>query len=577
MKRLILLAVIVGMIACQKSEEIVLFDEAGMPTTRSITQNVSPVFDWWDTTSISLLGINSPVTLPWYNGASAQIPYYMLEDYKPEDGWEMVYNYCIDTPPGEEGKYYLMFYNKFTGILRVFYYNNHDVTTANTTLWRLEVTESTSLFNALGQFTLPMSERVDNPVVYVTNLTDYPSKSIARGWNCFDIELAYDDQLSQNNAHFNIGMYNMTSGEFILHGEIDLETDGTIVTHSSAYPGWVGSASKAAGEGAKGYVEKKLKGTSLEGSIANILSGGISSLASSGAKFLLGSLVGKKDNSYNSSVQLTTTGDVTLDGDFQVMTTPNTLPLANNLMPGCIAYSDDSFLPAYDEPLGVWSLTETPTVYVNETRMWCLEKLHRQEGQMYYGCVQQEDLLYYYPDSVRATVKINPAVLESIEKYDVQLDCIWEIRSYAPRDYMFNDITMRGPRGSYPIYAEDTLFVQDRDLPRELKGSSYPGRRMGFVYCSFWDVMMNKQQYISVLQYGTTFFPPLQTCGVGAEGLRLAIEDNKIGMKVTVTLYPKAPYDTTPIVLMRTYPVKLGGFDTSYTPTEWQMIQFDYQ
>ena len=89
--------------------------------------------------------------------------------------------------------------------------------------------------------------------------------------------------------------------------------------------------------------------------------------------------------------------------------------------------------------------------------------------------------------------------------------------------------------------------------------------------------MMNKQQYISVLQYGTTFFPPLQTYGVGADGLRLAIEENKIGMKVTVTLYPKAPYDTTPIVLMRTYPVKLGGFDTSYTPTEWQMIQFDYQ
>ena len=141
MRRWILaIVILIGIAACQKPEEITFSDEGGTPLTRSITPGVSPVFDWWDTTTISLSGINNPVTLPWYNGASTQIPYYMLDDYKPEDGWEMVYNYCIDTPPGEEGKYYLLFYNKFTGILRVFYYNNHDVTAANTTLWRLEVT-----------------------------------------------------------------------------------------------------------------------------------------------------------------------------------------------------------------------------------------------------------------------------------------------------------------------------------------------------------------------------------------------------------------------------------------------------
>ena len=583
MKHGILIAVFfIGFAACQKQEEILFSNGGGTPTTRSITQNVSPVFDWWDTTSVALPGVGIPVTLPWYNGSSTQIPYYMLDDYKPEDGWEMVYNYCLDTPPGEINKNYIIFYNKFRGILRVYYYNNNDVIAANQTFWKFEVIGSTSLFNALGRVVLPMSERVNNPAVYVTNLTNLPSKAIARGWNCFDIELAYDDQLPQSNAHFNIGLYNMVEGVIKLDGDIDLKTEGTIVTHTSSSPSWIGDASKAVGDEAKAYVEKKLEKSSLKDKIDRI-AGGVSSLVSGGAKFLLSSLVGKKESSYNSTVQLTTTGNVSLTGEFQALTTSNALPLANNLMPGCIPDSDDSFLPAYDEPLGVWSLTETPTVYVNETRMWCLEKLHRQEGQMYYGCVQQEDLLYYYPDSIRAAVKINPAVLESIEKYDVQLDCIWEIGTSAPQNYMLNVNTMNGPRGSYPIYTldtlgrGDTLFVQARDLPRELKGSSDSRLRIGFVYCSFWDVMMNMQQYISVLQYGTTFFPPLQTYGVGADGLRLAIKENKIGMKVTVTLYPKAPYDTTPIVLMRTYPVKLGGFDTSYTPTEWQMIQFDYQ
>ena len=117
------MTILIGIAACQKPEKLIYSDESGMPLTRSITPTVSPVFDWWDTTSISLLGINSPVTLPWYNGASTQIPNYMLDNYKPEDGWKMIYNYCIDTPPGEEGKYYLMFYTSnpqpigFSGIL----------------------------------------------------------------------------------------------------------------------------------------------------------------------------------------------------------------------------------------------------------------------------------------------------------------------------------------------------------------------------------------------------------------------------------------------------------------------------
>ena len=111
---------------------------------------ISPVFEWWDTTSISLLGINSPVTLPWYNGASTQIPSYMLHNYRPEDGWEMVYNYCINTSPGEIGKNYIIFYNKLTGILRVFYYNNNNVTSASTTFWGINVSQTTSLLNAAG-------------------------------------------------------------------------------------------------------------------------------------------------------------------------------------------------------------------------------------------------------------------------------------------------------------------------------------------------------------------------------------------------------------------------------------------
>lgn len=575
MKYLMLVsALFIGLAACQKAEEITLGDEGDMPLTRSITPGVSPVFDWWDTTSVALPGVDILVTLPWYNGSSTQIPYYMLDDYKPEDGWEMVYNYCIDTPPGEINKNYIIFYNKFRGILRVYYYNNNDVVAANQTFWRLEVIGSTSLFNAFGKICLPMFERVNNPAIYITNLTNLPSKAIARGWNCFDVELAYDEQLSQSNAHFNINLYNMTEGNIELDGDIDLKTEGTIVTHTSSYPTWIGSASKAVGDGAKDYVEKKLAGTSLKNSITNIISGGVSSLVSGGAKFLLGSLVGKKESSYNSTVQLTTNGEMTLDGTFQVLTTSNVLPLANNLVPGCAKASDDSFLPAYDEPLGVWSLEEVPTLYVSPVKMWRLDELisEDKEQNLYRGIIHQENLVYFYPDSIK--VKINPAILDAIEKYEIDVECVWKLET----TFSFLHNTVSGPRGDVLLYTDTTVFVTSTGLPPIKGGGEYSHMRdgkVGFTYCGFYNVVMTSKEY-RLLQIGTTNYPLMQDNRDIFSRLQEAIDRGELYMKIIVTLYPKAPYNRTPIVSMRTFQVKRASdWDYNFQPPNWVMRKFD--
>ncbi len=528
--------------------------------TRSITPNVSPVFDWWDTTSVSLPGVDIPVTLPWYNGSSTQIPYYMLDDYKPEDGWEMVYNYCLDTPPGEINKNYIIFYNKFRGILRVYYYNNNDVIAANKTFWRFEVIGSTSLFNALGQIALPMSERVNNPAVYVTNLTNLPSKAIARGWNCFDIELAYDDQLPQSNAHFNIGLYNMTGGKIDLGGDIELETEGTIVTHTSSSPGWIGDASKAVGDGAKTYVGKRLEKTSLEDDIVDYITGGVSALVSGGARFFLGALIGKKDNSYNSTVQLTTTGDVSLTGEFQALTTSNALPLANNLMPSCIPASDDSFLPSYDEPLGVWNVEELPVIYECPKVLWTFSQEYPAYNPLQdYYFFHGERIYYYRPEDLE--IKINPDVLECIDHYSVGIRCMYRKEHDNPEQYeaSFHIGGVRnsayGMQGSTErIYTDSIVFVMDDIIPRSrTAGGQYIPDIRGFICCGgTFDAPLTQQQYVVMNITGSEVVPTL------SNPLMVAVPphvdyDGKFLYQVELTLYPKAPYDTTPIVSIRTY------------------------
>ena len=526
--------------------------------SRSITPITSPVFKWWDTTNISLLGINTPVTLPWYNGASTQIPSYMLHDYRPEDGWEMVYNYCINISPGEIGKNYIIFYNKFTGILRTFYYNNYDVTIASTTFWKVTLNSSTSLFNGIGSNSLIISKRFNNPSVYVTNLTVVPSKSVARGWNCFDVELAYDDQIKNTNSQFSISAYNKTNGNIDLHGAINLESDGTIVTQlGSQYPNWVNNASKAVGNGAKNFVEKKLEKSSLGKTVTNIINGGVSSLVSSGAKWFLGSLVGKQDNTYSSSVQITTLGNVTLSGNIESLNTPNILPLANNPLPGCVKNSNDSFLPSYDKPLGVWGVEKLPKIHVYPKTLWGLSNNtpHSQYNKYELYNFHQEELYYFYPDSLK--IKINPTVLELIEHYDTEIRCIFEEKNKKPQYYnpfCLNDFSQNenwcyGMKGSdEQFYTDTSIMVFDGSL--HLRGKVENIR--GFVSCGTegWGGLTERQFYD--LYDGILGHPPIIPgipVSTGTPGMR----SGKFHYKVTITLYPKSPYDTTPIVLMRTF------------------------
>lgn len=138
----------------------------------------------------SCFNVPGIVVLPWYNGAASQLSYYIIYDHTKKEGWEMVYNFCTDS--NEFEKYYLMFYNKFTGILRVFYYNKNQVTSGSTTFWQLSFTKTTKLLNSVGYFTFPLSE-TGAQTTYTSNITNVDnSKAIFYGWNCFDVELAYD-------------------------------------------------------------------------------------------------------------------------------------------------------------------------------------------------------------------------------------------------------------------------------------------------------------------------------------------------------------------------------------------------
>ncbi|WP_025124374.1 hypothetical protein [Myroides odoratimimus] len=186
-------------------------------------------FDWENEISITLPG-GAVRTLPWISGAQTAIPDFILKDYKKENGWELLYNLATNTT--DIGSNYLIFYNKFYGKVRVFYYLNDNISVGNAGFWGLGLTGTSSLLNTNDHFTSPDDTKKTTPTSISNNIikTGFGiNKIITRGWNVFETEFTYTED-NIDNILMNIISYNTNTSLINITGNIDLLSEGTIVT-----------------------------------------------------------------------------------------------------------------------------------------------------------------------------------------------------------------------------------------------------------------------------------------------------------------------------------------------------------
>lgn len=152
----------------------------------AITRSLAPPNfeqDWENQTSIQLTD-NKVVDLPWVEYAPTSIIYDIRMDIKKEDGWVF-----LSTPNKDIGSDYLIFYNKYTGILKVFYYNQNSFL-SNNAVWEFFDERFYGYFNQGTTFTAPL-DRASIQRVGVNCLSNNTTLGIDRGWNCFQIPLTY--------------------------------------------------------------------------------------------------------------------------------------------------------------------------------------------------------------------------------------------------------------------------------------------------------------------------------------------------------------------------------------------------
>lgn len=321
-----------------------------------------PNWEKWEKVRLSSGAIaTDSVAVPWANAIiSSNIPSQVRRDIKAENGW-MLLKYTVNGNWGVNNNY-MFFYNRYTGILKVFYYLNNGTVQSNYGIWHLHIDVPQKLFAFTKEIADPIEGIYQTQDIYCTNITSTDSKGFVQGWNCFQIELAYDPQFIK--GELTINPVSRTSSNIILTGAYDSSSKGTIISTTTTNPtdGVIKGVAKAAGGEALSFLKKEAKANKFATKILNIAgdiaSGGVSTIVKGGINLLFSSFIGRfnKEQSQNYDLQFTTNGTVKLAGSITTEVTGGIVPANLNLSKKALGIR-----------LGVWNLSEQPTIYFYTT------------------------------------------------------------------------------------------------------------------------------------------------------------------------------------------------------------------
>lgn len=449
--------------SCQDSFEEVAaeVDEAVLPERANDSQVfecVSTTFDWESTSSVAMHG-GGFISLPWASGNTNNIvDHYgieVLNDHKASEGWVMVYDLfspCDCTTP----KRMLVFYNRYRGILRTFYYYEGGQTSNKTGLGiKFPGNAGTSMLNFSNSFLAePMNVRKTNSqFVEIT-----PQEITNQHWYFFDVEIAYDNlasgkswnQLqmllkgsgySQQNVQLDGEQIGNITGNINITGGTNFLDIGSIDFGSSSSYDYSYAVNSNVG-GQKNKIEEKgLKqltnsiGTGIKNKL-NDLAGDLASNAVNWiANPVLGafsSLLGSSGNSNPNNVNLTLKTEINLSGTISYQ---ELLFNASLKVPGGSNNSSYSGItPAYNKPLGVWNIASQPIVEWDDEVHW--KNGEQNFARIYDG---ERDMYHRYQvDASSVNIVINPDAGVSLVSYETDLVVLQE--KYNPSSLLESDI-----------------------------------------------------------------------------------------------------------------------------------------
>lgn len=258
-------------------------------------------------------------------------------------------------------------------------------------IWQITTSEPTSLFAFQNTPISRISEKQTN-TYYVGNMTKNATHGFTIGWNCFQIELAYDPSQS---GKLEITTLTKNVTKMNLSGNLEATTDGLLISSTSSNKFSNGIA-KLAGNAAGDWINKKIGDKTILGLSASTIARGVKELVTGGVGSLINAFTGlfRKDNTPK-SMQLTTNGTFNITGELEFASTAGIEPLKINLLPDSIGCH-----------LGVWGLNDEPTL------LFTPYAVLRSPQEYTNGYTREYNLNCVNINSSRASIALNPRLTQ---------------------------------------------------------------------------------------------------------------------------------------------------------------------
>ena len=399
------------------------------------------------------------VNMPWFEGDKlTNLPDGFCNDITPANGWEWVLNRCGSR--SIKNNNFFAVYNKYSGILRFFYYLPYGFNTGNDHVWQVSMSDHLAN-NSVWQYGLPLDRNISNKstlgqngsgtyMEYVTPWVDYMSQDGLivpnAGWWAFDVDLsmARADGI-QPSDNIKLQMRSWNTQHVSLASTVAAKIDGTFKgqfditkTTVSSAKGLTQSLSDIAGVGKSLYsaVSSAIKGNYLD-ALKNAVSFG------TGAYNVYGAMTKKTTTSVDTIGKGSITGTInlgltgTIDTEGTIRGSAPTVGIASPTF-----YLKDFDLKNSHLGQGVWNLKTPPVVYV-------LNPIHG-------GSIGTACPYFFDPNSIE--IQLNPDVFPESQVEWIKVEALCTAKTSKLND----DVT----RLAYGLGSYDAKGIYQSELWR---------------------------------------------------------------------------------------------------------------
>ena len=539
------------------------------------------------------------VNMPWYDGdVLTNLPNGFCDDITPGNGWEWVLNRCGSRNAVNNN--FFAVYNKYTGILRFFYYMPSEFSTGNDHVWQVSMTD-----HLAQQSTWPYGIPEDKTLVdkatigqtgdgtfmtYVTPWTNYMSDdgliTPNAGWWAFDIDLSQtrlDDVQSGDNIRLQMRSWNTQhvslsstmraaiEGNFAgnLDASVNLLQSQHLNNSAMGIVAKIGSMAGNLGSAIYNLVSPDGEKGKALGGIVEFAKGGcnLAGIKTEAAHDIEGTIKGKMEG----TITLGLSGNIDTEGTIR-----GSYPAVGVASP--TIQMKDFDLKNSHLGQGVWNLKTAPVVYWTNVDAWWKEDEWIGVYDAYWNplpCYNYCQMTPYFFDPNSVEIELNPDIFPTSEIEWVEVDAVCGARkgSQLLNDALRSAFGVGGSTSrNFAIRGWSQHEWKRYYIPRELKENDL---LMDFLR-DYNDKLGMSQSHVIYSQdngysFNDTKFTWTETVkGRGADGY--AIEPQYLGgygfsytympfLEVSVTVLVKMKGMDTPIVLSRNYLPEIKSFD----------------